>query len=619
MEDDKQSNTPGNNEQLDEQGADAQQGIAVSEETSTPEQQPDQPDEEQKYDPSTPTESQPNTQDVKSGFKLPLSRRNAIILLAVILVLVAGVTVLMLFKGNDKESVNRNAGSSSESEDRPAVSVDLSQVNFLDQAEELDNLPVFTEEGYKNFLYNEAVSEDEIRQFKFQKIGTTSEGNDIILARIPDQDMGSDYHAIFIKLQEAYILLAKHSSLFWDDGKYIGPELHSNVYVDRTSTISRLEVKETISYSDITASKASFRPFFLEGDNAEGLTEVATIAEGVVYERVSGIVRESGVKYFSILLRQPSGMYVTYRYTTEILRDDNSVEITWSDGTTAISKYNWAMVSGGCGQVESVNVLDKAYFNDLIEIGTAGSEKIYGFKSADHPVVDTVYSNYNFDGLREGADTRQQFFDNNGVIVVRNKLGYRVILVNDKYQSMGECGKPVIYLYPEKVTRINVKVGANINTSIPEYGEGWDVVALPNGNILNKDLKVYPYLFWEGQGYGKYPEITEGFVIKSQDIEATLRTHLSELGLNQRETADFLEFWLPLMPDTPYIRLTWFNTKQMNELAPLSLSVQPDTIIRVFLDFEGLEQPINLKPQRLTHPERRGFVLVEWGGLRYVY
>jgi len=54
---------------------------------------------------------------------------------------------------------------------------------------------------------------------------------------------------------------------------------------------------------------------------------------------------------------------------------------------------------------------------------------------------------------------------------------------------------------------------------------------------------------------------------------------------------------------------------EMNNLAPLTVSPKPDTMIRVFLDFEGLDQPVNLIPQKLFAPQRKGFTLIEWGGL----
>ncbi|EKD22879.1 MAG: hypothetical protein ACD_83C00217G0001 [uncultured bacterium] len=172
----------------------------------------------------------------------------------------------------------------------------------------------------------------------------------------------------------------------------------------------------------------------------------------------------------------------------------------------------------------------------------------------------------------------------------------------------------MIYLYPEKTTDVLVKVGADITVSEPKYGDGWQVTADPSGQ-LRVDGNSYDSLFWEGQGKGEYPVINSGFVVETKNIELTLKSHLTQLGLNSKESADFMAFWLPKMPTTKYTRLTWFGTRQMDKLAPLTVSPKPNTSIRIFLDYQGLDKPINLPEQKLSAPKRTGFTLVEWGGL----
>jgi hypothetical protein len=49
-------------------------------------------------------------------------------------------------------------------------------------------------------------------------------------------------------------------------------------------------------------------------------------------------------------------------------------------------------------------------------------------------------------------------------------------------------------------------------------------------------------------------------------------------------------------------------------LAPLTISPRPDTVIRVFMDYQVLAQPIKVKEQLIKTPARRGFTVVEWGG-----
>ena len=92
-------------------------------------------------------------------------------------------------------------------------------------------------------------------------------------------------------------------------------------------------------------------------------------------------------------------------------------------------------------------------------------------------------------------------------------------------------------------------------------------------------------------------------------------TQLHQLGLNDKETSDFMAFWGPKVPNKPYVRLSWLGTKAMEKLAPLYVSPLPDTRIRVFLDMEGADSFMKLPAQHLSSVKRQGFTVVEWGGL----
>lgn len=550
----------------------------------------------------------------------PKNKKKLIIVLVLLFVIALAGAGFFVFKNKKQAptvntSVSENTQKPQEQKSQKVNSNELQDVKFQDNPQEIEYQPVFTTEAIKKYSDSLGIG-DITNDFKFYRVGTAKDG-ELIVAEIP-YEFESTY-TLILKQDKKYTLFLKHSTTVDASGSYFGPKYEGGTKLDTETIIPALEVKDTITYNGITASLVPYsKPKFLNQSGNEKQTEVAKIEQGIVYEQVFENEHHPGVKQFAILLKQPTGLYLVYRYTTDVLKDDNSVTINYKDGKTSTEKYNWAMVKGGCGVVDSVNVVDKAYFNDLTEIGKVGDEPIYGFKSANHQVVNTIYEAYNLGGVREGAVSQEQFWKDNGVVVVRNKLGYRVILVNEKYQAEGECGKPVIYLYPQQKTDLKVKVGADITVSDPAYDTGWDVTAFPNGQIFNKkDGKTYPYLFWEGKGHGLYPTITEGFIVKRSEAEKTMWAHLAKLGLNQQESKDFMDFWAPKLPNKPYVRLTWFNTNQMDRLAPLKLSVKPDTSIRVFLDFQGLDKPYNLKSQELTHKPRNGFTLVEWGGLLY--
>ncbi|MBQ3103312.1 MAG: hypothetical protein IJC58_03400 [Oscillospiraceae bacterium] len=67
------------------------------------------------------------------------------------------------------------------------------------------------------------------------------------------------------------------------------------------------------------------------------------------------------------------------------------------------------------------------------------------------------------------------------------------------------------------------------------------------------------------------------------------------------------------MEENPY-NLIAFQSERYTEGAVLTVDPAPDTTIRVFMVWKGLDAPVEIAPQELTAPERVGFTLVEWGG-----
>ena len=47
---------------------------------------------------------------------------------------------------------------------------------------------------------------------------------------------------------------------------------------------------------------------------------------------------------------------------------------------------------------------------------------------------------------------------------------------------------------------------------------------------------------------------------------------------------------------------------------PLDITPNPDTIIRILMDYKPLDKKIIVKEQNLITSERTGFTVVEWGG-----
>ena len=191
------------------------------------------------------------------------------------------------------------------------------------------------------------------------------------------------------------------------------------------------------------------------------------------------------------------------------------------------------------------------------------------------------------------------------------------ILIYNQANSIVVASKPIIYLYPEETTELSVTLGKpeNITCSYPQYDkDGWQVIAEPNGNIIDKQTGRNLYsLYWEGINNNKV-EFKEGFVVKAEDTIKFLEEKLAVLGLNERESEEFIVYWLPKLQENKYNLIKFASMDEINESMPLNFSVQPDTVIRVLMQYKGIDEPIEIKEQKLTTQERKGFVAVEWGG-----
>ena len=181
--------------------------------------------------------------------------------------------------------------------------------------------------------------------------------------------------------------------------------------------------------------------------------------------------------------------------------------------------------------------------------------------------------------------------------------------------------KPIIYLYPEKTTEVTVKLGSpgKIICSYPKYTNGWNVIANPDGTLVdtNTGRKLYS-LYWEGLDDNKY-DLEEGFVVKGDEVIEFLEEKLGILGLNEFEAEEFIVYWLPKLESNKYNYIRFATMEEINKNMPLEFSVEPDTIIRVLMQYKRLDEPIEVKEQELVTPERNGFVAVEWGGSELEY
>ncbi len=323
----------------------------------------------------------------------------------------------------------------------------------------------------------------------------------------------------------------------------------------------------------------------------------------------------NSVRYVSLISYQESP---TQTYPDLL---DNS-QIVWNAGIAVTSTYV-ASLPGGCGFRQCADLMTDA------EVRASGTLAVVGHTESgdplyiptpliNHPETQWIYENW-MGYSAEGAKPDLTSFLKEYPIPFffwKDGLGRWVRYAMTGGIPQSECGKPVIYLYPEKSTNVSVKLPPfiSVTKSEPNYPvSGWNVTAEPNGNLTMKDGSTYGSLFWEGTGVN-YARPTEGFIVKDGSVDTFLTDVLKRYGLNEQESKEFREFWTPLMTGAPYYRVS-FLTSAWSAAAPLSVSPRPQTNIRIFMDWQKLSAPISLKEPTIATPPRQGFTLVEWGGL----
>ena len=180
-------------------------------------------------------------------------------------------------------------------------------------------------------------------------------------------------------------------------------------------------------------------------------------------------------------------------------------------------------------------------------------------------------------------------------------------------------GKPVIYLYPEKKTLIDVLVETTgiIVTSDPIYPEGgWkNVLAYPDGTLIYQEKK-YRELFYESSvSYINPPE--KGIVVNKDDIEKLLGELNKKLGLTGFESKELTDFWVPRLKNlkSPYVFVSLIEKEEKEKIDKIKINPKPNILLEVLYYFKPLEKPVEAKFLTLpTTPKREGFVAVEWGG-----
>lgn len=176
--------------------------------------------------------------------------------------------------------------------------------------------------------------------------------------------------------------------------------------------------------------------------------------------------------------------------------------------------------------------------------------------------------------------------------------------------------KPIIYIYPDKEMDLTIKLKNDklLTHTYPKYSGSWNIHVDTDGNIYDyKTNRNYYALYWEAFDNSEI-NMNEGFIVEGKDTVKFLEEKLKYLGLNDREINEFIIYWIDKLENNKYNYIRFRCTEEVNNYMPLEFSKNPDTLIRIIMDYKPLNEKINVKKQKLESTMRNGFTIVEWGG-----
>ena len=177
--------------------------------------------------------------------------------------------------------------------------------------------------------------------------------------------------------------------------------------------------------------------------------------------------------------------------------------------------------------------------------------------------------------------------------------------------------KPVIYIYPEEDMNVKVSLGYEdkLLVSYPEYRNYWSVFAKNDGTLFDNETGRELYsLYYESLNNTDFQVNNEGFVVSGDEIIPFLESKLEILGLNSRESEEFIIYWLPILKKNKYNYIRFANIDEINNNMLLNIEPKPESLIRVLMLVKGLDEKIDVKEQQLVEVDRSGYSVIEWGG-----
>ena len=192
---------------------------------------------------------------------------------------------------------------------------------------------------------------------------------------------------------------------------------------------------------------------------------------------------------------------------------------------------------------------------------------------------------------------------------------------NDDYDFSFPPGqkKPIIYFYPEEEMDLEVTFveEERLLTTYPKYEGGWNIHLQKDGTFTVPGSNREYYALFFDELADIEVDFSEGFYVTKDNAISFLEEKMDFMGFTNREVDEFIMYWLPILENNGQSLVYFEQTEERNEECPLEFSLEPDTLIRTMIHIKKVDGPTAIPEQQLTHYEREGFAVVEWGGMEH--
>ena len=76
-------------------------------------------------------------------------------------------------------------------------------------------------------------------------------------------------------------------------------------------------------------------------------------------------------------------------------------------------------------------------------------------------------------------------------------------------------------------------------------------------------------------------------------------------------------YWLPVLENNKKSLVYFELTDSREKTNKLNITPKPDSMLRVAIHIKKVDKNPGIKTQELTRFKRKGFAVVEWGGVNY--